>query len=172
MYELLLSNLFTIVVVGCGLFSYHLYTEYKRKQYYENLQYCAGKLLTKCSKLALTYISQYHKMKTSQDIESIKDLLSQVVETNNNHNHNNNNTAKFDFDFAHIEPLIKPLTETFLNSQNKTSEKNNINVIKKLVKKYTSDNNCDNNCDNKCDSDNDSDSECYNNDLSGFKVTI
>lgn len=45
MWELIITSLINILIIGGGITAYHLYTEYKRKQYMEKLYRELGSLI-------------------------------------------------------------------------------------------------------------------------------
>ncbi|ARF12446.1 hypothetical protein Klosneuvirus_6_8 [Klosneuvirus KNV1] len=139
MYEFLLSNLLTTFIVGLGIYAYHSYVEYKKQQYYEHLQYRASKVMKTLSKSLLTWISHYHEMKTSDNLEVIKDLLLEMTQHNNTHNIGDNlHTIKGlmeevnestknknpGFDFV---TCLKPVVESYVNSSFNNKNGNVIN---------------------------------------------
>jgi len=132
MYEFLLSNLLTMFTVGVGLYMYHSYVEYKKQQYYEHLQYKFNKVMKTVSKMLFKYLSQYHEMKTANNLETIKDLLIQMTENNNGQIGNNLHTIKdlmnefnettknknMGFD---LSSCLKPVADSFLQSLTKNN---------------------------------------------------
>lgn len=197
MYEFLLSNLITTVIVGLGIYAYHSYVEYKRQQYYENLQYRASKFVKALSKSLLTWISHYHEMKTSDNLETIKQLLMDLTQHNTPYNIGDNlhkikdlmeefnETSKIKNPVFEFVTGLKPVVDSYVNSpsHNTHNKKHNDEtwgtIFGNLGIKQDTDNcppcssykkQCSKykkNTDECCDDSDSEDSQCK-----GFKMTI
>lgn len=181
MYELLLSNLFTTLIVGFGIYAYHSYVEYKRQQYYQHLQYRARKIMKAVSKSLLIWISKYHEMKNADNLETIKEILLQMTENNNGKVGDNLQTIKelmqevtdvttknkiHEFDFT---AYLKPISDSFTHSSTKTNSPDlgaYINKINDIFGQYKNNAN-DKSTDHHKQSDDENTDE-----MSGIKLTI
>ena len=84
MSDLLLANLITIGIVGIGIYIYHMYIEYKKALYYENLRSNVANVIEKSIMFTVKY---YPLLSSNIHLESIKNMLGDICDKTISNNH-------------------------------------------------------------------------------------